>query len=239
MKKIMMVNNSGNVGKSFLSRELFYPRLDENSRVIIEIENGNGSTTKYKNINSVKTSGKDLSFVFDKMTEYDSYVVDVGSRRIEQFFEEIEKNGGLDDEEIELVIVPITPDDKIWDDVEKTLLLLDSLGLKEKTRLIFNRVDDMEMVEDIIQTAKNLNFFIDEDLRILDYDAVRKISKEKITSYDLASRTKNYKALAQEAAKNGNDVDRKKYIDFYTNQRYAKGITKNMTRVYDLLLASM
>jgi len=233
-----MINNSGNMGKSFLSRELFYENFDE-PKVIIEIENGNGSSEKYPNINSIKADGKNLTEVFDKMIEYDNYVLDVGSRRIEQFFEEIEKNNGIDEDDIDLVIVPITADDKAWEDAEKTLLLLESLGLKDKTRIVFNRVDDMRVVSDMVKIAKDLGFYINENLQILNYDAVREISKIKITAADLASRTKDYKELAREAAKAGNDVDREKNINLYTHQKYAKGITKNMDKVYALLLASM
>ena len=236
--KVMIVNNSGNMGKSFLSRELFYENFKE-PKVIIEVENGNGSSEKYPKINSVKNNGKKLTDVFDKMMEYDNYVLDVGSRRIEQFFEEIEKNDGIDEDDIDLVVVPVTGDDKAWEDTEKTLMLLDTLKLKNKTRIVFNRVDDMEIVDDMVKIAKDLGFFVDERLQILQYDAVRRISRMKISSADLASRTKDYKALAREASKNGNAVDREKNIDLYTHQKYAKGITKNMKRVYDLLVASM
>jgi len=236
--KVMIVNNSGNMGKSFLSRELFYENFDE-PKAIIEIENGNGSSEKYPNINSIKNDGKDLSAVFDKMIEYDNYVLDVGSRRIEQFFEEIEKNNGIDEDDIDLVIVPVTSDDKAWEDTEKTLMLLDSLGLKDKTRIVFNRVDDMRTVSDMVKIAEDLGFYVNENLQILQYDAVREISKMKITAADLASRTKDYKELAREAAKSGDKVGREKNINLYTHQKYAKGITKNMNKVYALLLATM
>ena len=239
--KILMCNNSGNVGKSFLSRELFYPNFDVNSRVIIEVETRNSSTTDYKNINVIKTNGSDLSTVFNEMMNYDDYIVDVGASRIEQFFTELDKSAGIDDEDIDLVIIPVTKDPKIQKDSVKTLKMIDKMGLLHKTKIIFNKINNEKSINNFVELIKknNIDFTVNKELLILEYDALEEIEKTMTTVKDLANSDKNYKELAREAVKDNNVELKEKYIDLYTYQRYAIGISKNLDKVYALLLATM
>lgn len=236
--KILVVNNSGNVGKSFLSRELFYNMFDNESKVIIEVETHNSSSSKYEAINSIKFDGDDLTSVFDSMLSYEDYVVDVGASQIIPFFKELEKSGGVDEEDIDLVIVPVTGDDKIQDDSLKTLKVLENMKFKEKTRVVFNRVDNKSEVEDFIENAKNIGYELNTDLMILNYDAINKISKLNITINYLANSSKDYKGLAKQAAKESNLKDKAGYAEMYTLQKYSKGIENNLSKVYNLLLAT-
>ena len=59
-----------------------------------------------------------------------------------------------------------------------------------------------------------------------------------MTSYQLANSTKDYKALAKEAAKNKDMEAKENYVKLYTAQKYAKGIVENVDRVYALLMAT-
>ena len=236
--KILVVNNSGNVGKSFLSRELFYNMFDSDNKATIEVETHNSSSTEYEHIKTIKVDGDNLAAVFDAMLDYDDYVVDVGASQIIPFFKELQKSGDFDDDDIDLVIVPVTADNKIQNDSLKTLKILDPMSLKNKTRVIFNRVDSEKEISDFITNAKKLDYNLDTNLMILNYDAINEIDKLNVTIHQLANSSKDYKALAKAAAKEKDTVKKTQFSNLYTLQKYAKGITNNIVKVYALLLAS-
>ena len=109
------------------------------------------------------------------------------------------------------------------------------MGLKDKTRVIFNRVDSPKEITDFLALAKKEGYNLDHNLRILNYDAINEIDRLNITATELASSTKDYKSLARAAT---TEEDRQGNIAAYTLQRYAVGIKKNLDDVYSFLLSS-
>jgi hypothetical protein len=235
MKKILITNNSGNVGKSFISRELFYSNFKSNSKVIIEIESNNSSSESYKNVNTKKMEGKDLSTLFDNIFEHDEFVIDVGASQIIPFFTELQKSGGIDEDDIDLIIVPVTSDSKIQNDSIKTLSILNNLDLNKKVKVIFNRVDNISDIQTFIKKAKEIGYQVDPNLRILNYDAINKISELYLTVTELSQSKKDYKTLAKKAVLDKNLEEKEKYAKLYTLKKYADGIVKNLNVVYDLI----
>ena len=122
--KILIANNSGNVGKSFIAREVFYKNIKSDDKIIIEVESRNSSSQKFKNVNSVKVDGNDLENVFNLMYEHDEYIIDIGASQIIPLFTELDKSTGVDEDDIDMIIVPVTADDKIHDDSITTLKAL-------------------------------------------------------------------------------------------------------------------
>lgn len=236
--KILIANNSGNVGKSFIAREVFYKNIKSDDKIIIEVESRNSSSQKFKNVNSVKVDGNDLENVFNLMYEHDEYIIDIGASQIIPFFTELDKSDGVDEDDIDMIIVPVTADDKIHDDSITTLKALKKMNLQDITKIVFNRVDNLKNIQDFINEAESLNYKINKELRILNYDAIKDINKTNMTSFQLANSTKDYKALAKEAAKNKDMEAKENYVKLYTAQKYAKGIVENVDRVYALLMAT-
>ena len=157
--KVMILNNSGNVGKSFLARELFYFNMQNvcDDVALIEIETHNSASSKF-NIDTIKISGRELNTLYKQLLINDCAVVDVGASNIIALFEELAKNdvNNIIDE-IDYFVVPVTNKSKIQDDTLKILLALIELGVpREKIKVVFNAVDDIKQMNAFIQKASKI-----------------------------------------------------------------------------------
>jgi len=235
--KVMILNNSGNVGKSFLARELFYINMqnDCDDVALIEIETHNSASSKF-GIDTIKISGKEIGTLYKQLLMNDCAVIDVGASNIIALFEELSKNDVNNIiEEIDYFIVPVTSKSKIQDDTIKVLLALKTLDIpKEKIKIIFNSVDDIKQVDTFIQKAKEI-VDIDENLVIPEYQHLNEIEKMNITTYKLANAEKDYKTLAKEAYKKGDIELGDKYAELSLMQGTAKAITKNLQNVFNAI----
>jgi hypothetical protein len=132
--KIAVLNNSGNVGKSMLSQNLFSTKLP--GAEIIKVESNNSDGT-----NDEKISAKQIDLIFKKLDDTDVCILDVGSSNIEtllNYFEKLE--GSIED--IDFFFIPTVPKQKQQVDTVSTVLKLFHLGVKpDQIKLIFNFYD--------------------------------------------------------------------------------------------------
>ena len=235
--KVMILNNSGNIGKSFLARELFYFNMQNicDDVTFIEIETHNSASSKF-NIDTIKISGKELNALYKQLLINDCVVVDVGASNIIALFEEFAKNDINNIiEEIDYFIVPVNTKAKIQDDTLKILIILNEIGVsKEKIKIVFNAVDDIKQMNTFIQKAKEI-IDINENLIIPEYQYLNEIEKMEITIHQLANSDKNYKQLAKDAYKKGNMELGDKYADLSLMQGSAKKIIQTLNDIYNYL----
>jgi len=233
--KVMILNNSGNVGKSFLARELFYFNMQNvcDDVALIEIETHNSASSKF-NIDTIKISGRELNTLYKQLLINDCAVVDVGASNIIALFEELAKNDVNNIiEEIDYFVVPVTNKSKIQDDTLKILLALIELGVpREKIKVVFNAVDDIKQMNAFIQKASKI-VDINENLVIPEYQYLNEIEKMGITTYQLANSEKDYKALAKEAYKQGDIEKGDKYADLSLMKGSAKKISEKLKEIFE------
>jgi len=233
--KVALVNNSGNVGKSFLSRELFYPNMKDG--VIIEVETHNSSSSNF-NVKTEKIKGNDFKKLFPLMYKYDEFVVDVGASQIIPFLNELSKNSEIF-EDIDFIIIPTTNDDKIQEDTIKTIMLLENLGLGKKVRVILNKADHIEEFDNFFSMVKeNTEVSIYSELRILQYDILNNLDSSKKCAFELANDDTDFKALSREAFKSGDDEEGTTLAELDYLKTFSKGIKNNMDSVYALLIST-
>jgi len=235
--KIMIINSSGNVGKSFISRELAYLRCNERKGKILEIETYNNSSMKFfKNDDVIiQAGGTDIEKIVQIIFQEDDLVIDVGaSNAINLMSELIKTDPNLILEEIDLFIVPATSDDKIKNDTLKIINGLLSFEINpEKIKVLFNKADSFDDFEDIAKALKNklgLNVNYDK-YNIPLFKQLAKIEKLDILMNDLVNSEKDYKALAKESYKKG-DVELGKK---YSSLALLKGTAKAMSDVLDVI----
>ena len=233
--KILMLNNSGNVGKSFISRELIYPNLDDD-KIIVEIETHNSSSSNF-NANTVKISGDDFSQLSKLFFQYDDLVVDLGASQIEKFFNELRLNDKEVLDEIDLIVLPVIPNIK---EVEDTLVLLQQLNkldLGIQVKVILNRCRDIKKFDFFMSEAKELGYKINTKLQLQDYRAIQDLEEDKILTTEILASDKDYKQEAKQAYRNGDKELGDKLSDLYMLRSAAKAIRKDLDRVYALLIS--
>lgn len=136
--KIMVLNFSGNVGKSTISRHLLAPRLNDATVVPVETINSD------ENEETTAINGNQFSILISSMMSMDddnSLIVDVGASNVERLLTEMANIKGSH-EHFDYFIVPTVEGKKQQIDTIKTIQTLNSIGVPtEKIRLVFNQVE--------------------------------------------------------------------------------------------------
>ena len=188
--KIMVLNSSGSVGKSTITRELFASRLDD--ALIIEVEAQNTSTKdfisdKNKKYFRLKVFDNNFENLYLDLIENKNVIVDVGASQIENFFVELDKIAGIE-MLFDYFIVPTVSSDKAQNDTIKTLMFLKNRNIDtSKIKVIFNAVkNSVESDFDILlKAAKNLDFNLDTDLFIRENKVFQELGLMRKTLADV------------------------------------------------------
>ncbi|OJA89698.1 hypothetical protein BGV71_08160 [Burkholderia ubonensis] len=131
MKAIVM-NFSGNVGKSTIGRYLLAPRLNTEPITIETINSDEGG----ENI-----SAKQFDVLQDHLLRTDTAVVDVGASNIEKFFQQLTQYK-RSHRDFDYFIIPTVPERKQQADTIATIDALAALGVSpKKIRVVFNKVE--------------------------------------------------------------------------------------------------
>lgn len=133
--KIMVLNFSGNVGKSTISRHFLSPRLDDALVVAVETINSDENEVAAIKGNQFSTLVNSIIAMSSR-----SIIVDVGASNVESLLAEMANIEGAH-EEFDFFIIPTVAGKKQQIDTIKTIQALNSLGIEPgKIKLIFNQV---------------------------------------------------------------------------------------------------
>lgn len=138
--KIAVLNHSGNVGKSTICNTLLLPRIENSELIRVETINEDGSAGE-------KLAAKDMTNVIEKIDMLDKAIIDIGSSNIENFIKGIKENIGSH-EDIDIYLLPVTPDIKQQKDTVNTIFELQDMGIEpECIGVLLNRVDSSVPLE--------------------------------------------------------------------------------------------
>lgn len=240
---IVIMNYSGNVGKTTLVRHLLFPNLPDHKIVSVESINLDGFAP-----DTLTTTGKRSGKSIDDLILDHETIFDVGGSNIEDYMTQLGMRDGAH-QDIDLFLVPVTSDRKIMGDTINIITDLSDLGVPPaKIKLIFNRVDstEEELMKEIFRPI--FAFFGDRSLFTLSerwiifnsevFEIVRnmKDSDDKpLTIYDLASDSTDYKRLIAETS----DPDRKMlYARRLAAVRLSKSAKANLDSVFADLIST-
>ena len=132
--KIAVINFSGNVGKSTISRHLLAPRIPDAQILAVETINSDGTDDE-----AVK--GKDFGELQEAMQLLDAAVIDIGASNVEAVMT-IMRRFRKSHEDFDYYVVPTVPEKKQQRDTISTINALTELGVPAtKIRLVFNMVE--------------------------------------------------------------------------------------------------
>lgn len=137
--KIAILNSSGNVGKSVISRELFYPRL-ENAE-IVEVETVNAGSKELPQLRVMQfRAGDDFAELYLKIMTVENIIVDIGASNLSNFWVQMKTFAGIESI-FDYFIVPTVPEPKEMTDTFKTLAFLEENEIDpSKVKVVFNKV---------------------------------------------------------------------------------------------------
>lgn len=190
--KFFVLNSSGNVGKSLISRELLYPRLDEPFIIEVETVNRGSKEIAHLNVEQFK-SGDDFMNLYLKLMEVENVIVDVGASNLANFWEQMSNYDGIESL-FDMFIIPTVSGDKEMTDTYKTIKFLRSQGIEDsKIKVIFNRVKNS--VESEFSVLLSADYDFDKSLAIKESEIFKELGLMKLTISDIYNPDLDYYKL--------------------------------------------
>lgn len=233
--KLVVMNNSGNVGKTTICQNMLLPRIDDVEVVRVETLNDDGESTGEK-------LGADLfDEIFESIVSKDNIIVDVGASNVEMFNNKLKNEFAGSHAFIDGFIVPVTPDEKQQRDTIATIAFLLDMGVEnEKIKVVFNRANPKKTIESQFSTLitsevlKDFSFEFDSNpIAIINSTLFETLKKANI-SYDLIKSIKN-DSLDNDIAE---ETDKTKKTKLNMLKFYKMGFDsyqKNLQSVFDSL----
>lgn len=155
--RVAILNRSGNVGKTTISRHLLAPRMEGFEDIIyIETNNADEETKSGKVLRSAQ-----FEKIAHKVMQSVSTIIDVGSSNLEHTLELMRQIEGSH-EDLDYILVPTTKLPKQRADTINTIHELVTMGIEpERIKVVYNQVGLLENIDedfsDLIFAMKRLN----------------------------------------------------------------------------------
>ena len=228
--KIIVMNFSGNVGKSTVARHLLSPRM--NNAKIIPIESINSDGTQDEAIR-----GKQYGALLEILSVLDDSVIDVGASNVEDFVALMKKYDGSHDD-FDYFVIPTVKNTKQQNDTISTIDALHDIGIPAKSiRLVFNMVDDTDNVQKSFDRLFNYHalskkFTLRPDAVIHENEIFLKLKNSAESISDILNDPTDLKALLKAATEPEEKMNIAAKIGI---KRLASGVTKELDGVYKTL----
>lgn len=228
MMNVMIINYSGNVGKSTLSKYLFEPRL-ENCK-LYSIESINANDHEKDNIR-----GNALGIILDDMVHYDNCLIDVGSSNSEVV---VSLLASYDEahEDFDAFVIPVIDKKKVIEDTLTTASALKSMGIPpEKIIVVLNQIDvdtNIDIAFDSLKAADGVLLTFDENLQIPTHDFFGRINGTGLDFLNVINDETNYAKVVKETPKDDTEALNHAVL-MRALQRLAKSLKKEFDFVFD------
>lgn len=198
--KVAVINFSGNVGKTTVSGHLLKPRMGDAPIYSIESINTGADAD---GLDVEKMKGKKFGDLVDELITLDSAIIDVGASNVEDFLKYMQQFSGSH-EEFDYFVVPVVKEKKVQADTVNTIRSLQKLGIdKKRIRLIFNKVEVDESVEDEFAALFGLadsekSFIIRPEATIYLNEVFERLKSVGKSLGDITADETNYRAKLRE-----------------------------------------
>lgn len=232
--KVAVLNFSGNVGKTTVAGHLLKPRMDNAPIYSIESINAGADAD---GVDVEKMKGKKFGDLVDEIMPLHSAIIDVGASNVEDFMKLMQQYDGSH-EEFDYFLVPVIKEKKVQADTVNTIRSLQKLGVdKKKIRMVFNKVDVDESVNDefaaLFGLAESEKSFVIRDQAVIYSNEV--FERLKAVGKSLAEITADptdYRAQLREAK---DDEEKENCIRMVALKRLAVTANKNLDDVFKVV----
>jgi hypothetical protein len=228
--KVIVINYSGNVGKSTVTRYLLSPRMNNSKVIAIESINSDGTEDDVMR-------GKQFTELLELLAPLDDAVVDVGASNAEDFVYMMGKHQGAH-EDFNYFVVPAVKGKKQTTDTITTIKSLVALGIpKKKIRVILNRVETDDDIRDEFSSlfgleAADNTFVINDQCVIYNNEAFDQCKDMGVPLADIVADQTDYRAQAKAAKDAGDQEEVKRCVNLCLLKMIAITANKNLDQVY-------
>ena len=147
--KVVVMNFSGNVGKTTVAGHLLKPRMGNAPIFSIESINVDASAD---GLDVEKMKGKKYGDLVQELMKLDDAIVDVGASNVEEFIKLMQQYDSSH-EEFDYFVIPVVKEKKQQADTINTIQALKRLGIsKNKIRVVFNKAEVDDAIEEEFQS---------------------------------------------------------------------------------------
>lgn len=232
MKKIAVINFSGNVGKSTIAAHLLAPRMP--GAAIVSVESINSGSAS-----AIAIKGKQFGELQEDMLTVDCAVVDVGSSNVEDFLALMKQYRGSH-EDFDLYLVPCVADVKQQKDTANCVARLASIGVpKEKIILVFNKVPEDA---DVAASFEALIAFAQAE-QLCRYDLACTVFESELYgrikdgTRSIAEIANDPRDIKQLIAKAASSAEKSALAAQLADKRLAQGVIENLDQVFSAIEA--
>lgn len=234
MKKVAILNFSGNVGKTTVAGHLLKPRMGDAPIYSIESINSGADAD---GLDVEKMKGKKFGDLIDEIMPLDSAIVDVGASNVEDFLKLMQQYAGSH-EEFDYFVIPVVKEKKVQADTVNTIRALQTIGIdKKRIRMVFNKVEVDDVVNDEFAALFGLaesekSFIIKPEATIYSNEVFERLKTVGKSLGDITADETDYRARMKETS----DADEKeRCIRMVALKRLAITANKNLDDVYKVL----
>lgn len=226
--KIAVINFSGNVGKTTVSKHLLMPRMT--SAVYFAVESINSGEEE----NDIAVRGKAFGALSEELLLIDDGVVDVGASNVEDFVKHMQQYRGSH-ADFDYFVVPVVKDAKQIKDTIATIQALNAMGVESKRiRVVFNKLESDEKVEDVFHPI--FAFHDDKKMFTLKATAVihenelyERLGRDKVSIHDVLNDGTDWKAKLKEAK---DQAEKETIVRRISMGRLAQAANENLDTVF-------
>lgn len=151
--KVVVINFSGNVGKTTIAAHLLKPRMADAAIFSVESLNIDAAAS---GVEVERMRGRKYGLLTEQMMQLDSAIIDVGASNVDEFLKRMQQYHGSHDE-FDYFVVPVVRERKQQGDTMNTIRALSGLGVpRHRIRVLFNKADPDEDLEDEFGELFNL-----------------------------------------------------------------------------------
>ncbi len=231
--KVVILNNSGNVGKTTISREVLAVNMD--NPVLLEVETHNAGNESFRDYFShyYKIPADQIDEIYEILTMNDEVIADIGASNMLDFFKKLSEYGI--ETIFDAMIIPVTADVKQQKDTLQTINMLLNLGYPaDKIFVIANRVKNITTFDKdfkvLVSASKDIGFNFNDDLAIKETTIFRDLEAFNKTLKDVLNDNTDYIKLAKE-----NPDEKQKYIRLDLVKRGGKRLHEDLKRVFNYI----
>ena len=227
--RIAVLNYSGNVGKTTLSRDLLKYRMPDHQIITVDSVNSDGKET-------LVIRGDKGDDIYTEMLLNENIILDIGSSNLDSFIHSTEKESEII-ESIDLFVIPVTGEKKQQADSIKTMQDILIMGVQpEQIRIVFNQVNDnidpKEVFEQVILAARKLNIPVNTENLIFRHD----LYTNGQSLEDMISTT-DYKSKMQESKAAGQQEKAREYAIKHVRQRKLASLDQRLADIFARIMS--
>ncbi|SAL78630.1 hypothetical protein AWB67_05302 [Caballeronia terrestris] len=232
--KIAVLNYSGSVGKTVAAHHLLKPRMPDAAFFSVETINQSASDLGASEVSQLQ--GKKFGELLEALVLEDDAIIDVGASNIEPFFEAMSRFSDAE-QEFDLYVIPVTPDQKAWQESLKTVEALTNIGVaSEKIRLLPNRIaaNPVDEIPAIFNYAKKTRkAWVNADAYLFESEIYAYLAAKRIGFNELIDDSVDYRALAKAETDPGKARD---YARMYRWKKLAIPVRNNLDDAFTALV---